>query len=288
LHLTPDTIKPVPSDPALDGKGVLLLQVFDTAHPDNGDAGKAAPIMEAVYPQQTSDAGVVQTIDISAIPTVHRFDGLPGTTVYVNALFLDDLSALKPGYEINYGTWIGGMNLGAGLTSNMPLDPVALKVGQATSTTIKLTALRRLKVTLHAQSGMPLAGNGQGPAKVVLLGSQQVQPGSMAMYGYAKTSCGNLNAAGGLVLEGFVYGTGPYYALGLLDDLGTDTGSNLPPGGIMDLDINGGKASLPNNSKVTYAADAYEVTKDLVLNLVIPSGGKTDTVSCNAGPDAGP
>lgn len=279
LHLIPDSIKPIPTDPALDGKGVLLIQVFDTPNPDKGDAGKAKPIMEAVVPQQQADGGV-QTIDVSALPALHRFDGLAGSVVYVQALFLDDLSALKPGYSLNYGTWMGGLPLMSGLSSNLPLEPVAIKAGQATTSDLKLTAFRRFKATLRASGGLSMIGNGQGPAKVVLLASQQLSGGNMAMYGYATAACGDIKASGGIQLEGFVFGQGPYYALGLVDDLGTDTGSNLPPGSLVNLNMATG--SLPASSKVSYAADAYEVTKELTLDAVVPTPILTDKVTCSS------
>ena len=81
------------------------------------------------------------------------------------------------------------------------------------------------------------AGNGQGPATVVVT-AESVPTDASTLLGAASVPCANLAAADASVTaHGFVLGAGPYYALGVLDDFAPEGGSILPPGAITSLSM---------------------------------------------------
>lgn len=287
LTITHDTVIPVLSDQKLDGNGILVVQVYDTPDPDRPDGGSIAPIGEITLPEQ--DGGVPPpTMSITDKIAPMRFDNLPAR-VFVRAYFFDNFDALVVGPT--YGTWIGGYDFSNGLYGVGPILEVVLPTGKGTNHVLPLTTLRKLEVTLTLANVIAPVGDGQGPVSVSLVDSKQANAMS-PLFGIARKSCGDITTPGGVTVDGFVIGTGPYYAFGAVYDFGTRPGVALPPGTIFDfqVDPDGGPGSIPDAAQVVYPANAYVVTKSVELNVVMPSGDAgapdADTVHCAPG-DAG-
>jgi hypothetical protein len=273
ISFTHDALSFLTADPSFDGRGLLAVDVHDTANPDAPDGGSLPALTGAVFP--SGDAG---EIDLSSPLAPVRFDGLPAGVVYPRAIFVDSRNTQKVGA----GWWLGGYDLSGGLRTPSLLRPVTLSAGVGTSITIDLTALRALGMTL-TRSAAP-AGNGQGPATVIV--SPSPTPGDAStFFGLATNPCANLAAADAAVIaNGFVLGPGPYYAVGVLDDFAADAGFGLAPGSMTSLAFLDGSLTSPPAAQLQYAAGAYAVNQALDLDLTIPwpDGGPdgADPVSC--------
>ncbi|MBI5532703.1 MAG: hypothetical protein HY898_08320 [Deltaproteobacteria bacterium] len=286
VDIKPEKITPIAGNDALDGMGVLIVEVYDTPHPSQGDGGTVQPIALAVRPEQDAGTNPPLTMNLfDPIDTI-RFDNLPAQTLYVRAYFFDNFAAFTA-QNVVPGTWLGGYDLSAGMKEGLGLSPVALAAGAGLQHDLPLTALRALTINLSLVNGKSPLGDGQGPAGAILVKEQQVGA-NMPAFGSAGAPCVDLLAPGGAKLRGLLYGTGPYYALGYVDDYGAMAGNGLPPGTVVDVTFNGSQPEIPASGLVTYAADAYAVTKDLELNFVIPFTGTVpaDTMQCVS--DAGP
>ncbi len=279
ISFTHDALDFLAADPSFDGKGLLAVDVHDTPNPDAPDGGSLPALSGAVFP--SSDGGDAGEIDLSATLPAVRFDGLPAGAVYPRAIFLDSRDTQKVGA----GWWLGGYDLTGGLQTHNLLLPVTLTAGTGTAITLDLTALRGIGVTL-TRSVTPL-GNGQGPGTVIFTPSALPNDAS-TFFGVASNPCVNLAAddASALV-TGFVLGSGPYYAFGVLDDFVADAALALPPGALTSLAQVDGSIVNPSSSQVQYAPGAYVVTKILDLDLVVPfpdggpdGGADADPVTC--------
>jgi hypothetical protein len=270
LTLTPESIA-FTSDPAFDGKGWLIAQVFDTALPDYPDGGSKPPLAAMELPPGLPDGG---TIDLSQPVPVLRFDGLP-STVYVRAVFEDNP---MPPTAVGAGTWLAGYDLSNGVHSQLALVNQALPTGSGTSINLPLVALRQMIITLDRT--VTPAGNGQGPAEVIATPDQSPTSGS-PVFGIGTSPCTKVDGTNMGVVPGLVIGKGPYWVAAVLDDFGTsDGGTGLPPGALTSLDLDGGSYQLPAANQLAYAPNAYQVALTVSLNLVVPGAPSMDSVSC--------
>jgi hypothetical protein len=264
VSFTHDALSFLASDPSFDGKGLLAIDVHDTANPDAPDGGSLPALAGMIFPM--TDGGA--EIDLSGSLPAVRFDALPAGVAYPRAIFVDSRNTQKVGA----GWWLGGYDLSSGLRTPALLQPVTLTAGAGTAVTINLTALRGLGVAL-TRSVAPV-GNGQGPATVVLSADLAPVDGG-PLFGFASAACANLGAADASApATGFVLGAGPYYAIGVLDDFGD--GGGLPPGALTSLELLDGSITSPASARLQYAASAYVVQRALDLELAVPA------------PDAGP
>ncbi|MGO9832822.1 MAG: hypothetical protein ACLP1X_01265 [Polyangiaceae bacterium] len=280
VTLTPEMITFL-ADPAFDGKGLLVVQVFSRAHPDDdaGDASIAGPLVFPSLDGGTSDGGLAQ-IDLSQpLPQV-RIDGLPATTVYARAFFVDDPSTIASG-QIQAGWWLGGLDLTGGL-DKAPLKPVVLTAGTGTVDVIGLVALRRLTTAVSLAPGVVPAGNGQGPITTVVVDTATPGADSGAnLFGSGSLKCGNVSDSGpgDASVVGFVLGKGPYWLAASLDDFGV--GTSFPPGALISLVLNdAGALAIPPADMLTYPAEAYQVTSSIAFTAALPWDGGPDPVSC--------
>lgn len=278
ISFTHDALDFLAADPSFDGKGLLAVDVHDTPNPDAPDGGSLPALSGAVFPRATA---AMRGRSTSPRPC-RRFASTgcrraPST----RAIFLDSRDTQKVGA----GWWLGGYDLTGGLQTHNLLLPVTLTAGTGTAITLDLTALRGIGVTL-TRSVTPL-GNGQGPGTVIFTPSALPNDAS-TFFGVASNPCVNLAAddASALV-TGFVLGSGPYYAFGVLDDFVADAALALPPGALTSLAQVDGSIVNPSSSQVQYAPGAYVVTKILDLDLVVPfpdggpdGGADADPVTC--------
>jgi hypothetical protein len=277
ISLNPEAIAFL-SDPAFDGKGLLVLQLFSRPHPDD-DAGDSAVTPPLLLPSQpdggTADGGFA-LLDLSQpVPQV-RFDGLP-TLVYARAVFVDDPTTLGKG-GVQAGWWLAGLDLANGI-DKAPLSPVALTAGQGTSVSLDLIALRKLTVTVARASGIAPAGNGQGPVVTVAIDTDKIGGDAGGhLWGAGALACGKVDGISQAVVQGFVIGKGPYWIVASLDDFGVD--ASFPAGGLSSLILDGGGLFVPASDKVMYPANAYQVTATAALTFVSPWEGGVDPVSC--------
>jgi hypothetical protein len=268
VTLTAESVQLLPTVPEFDGKGALLVAVQATAMPDGGPTlGRPAIFPD---PDGGLDAGLV---DISLpLPRV-RIDGLPATTVYPQALFIDDpgagLKTPKPGW------WLGGYDFSNGLQA-APLMPVTLQAGTSTTVSLDLRALRAL--SLQVSTSVPPAGNGQGPLTVLVIKGNSVAPDAGAQaWGFGTAACADCVADGGGKAVAFFVGPGPYYTVPVLDDFGL--GGSFPPGAMTSLEPDAG-LTVPAANQFT-AGSAYVFTQAVQLNFAnrAPDGG-VDEASC--------
>jgi hypothetical protein len=273
IAFTHDALSFLAADPNFDGKGLLAVDVHATANPDAPDGASLPALTGAVFP--STDGGDAGEIDLaSPLPSV-RFDSLPPGVVYPRAVFVDSRDTQKVGA----GWWLGGYDLSNGLRTPILLSPLTLSAGVGSSVTINLTALRALGVTL-TRSVAPI-GNGQGPATVIVTPSSTPTDAS-TFFGVATAPCANLAGADATATaNGFVFGSGPYYAVGILDDFTADAASALEPGALTSLSYVDGSIVSPPSAQLQYAPGAYVVQKALDLDLAIPlPDAGADPVSC--------
>ena len=273
LTLSPEAIAFM-SDPALDGKGYLVAQAFGVAVPDLGDGGSVAALATVVLPG--GDAGVdAGPVDLSHSLPVVRFDGLP-QTAFVRAIFVDDPG---PAAGLHAGDWLAGYDMSAGIYKGVPLAPQALTAGEGTAVTLNLVALRKMTITLGRTAA--LEGNGQGPA-TVLAASQQNLGAGAHLFGLGTAPCANVSGTLTADVAGFVFGQGPYFVTGVLDDFGaSDGGAFFAAGSLSSLEVTAdGGAQIPAANALSYAPTAYAVTKTIALGFVGPGDAGTDGVTC--------
>lgn len=278
LVIEPEPIDFVAADEKLDGKGLLIVQVFDKALPGNG-----AALDEKLSPPQPP-GGSPATKDLSELTAQpFRFEGLP-TEVYPRAFFVDDVAGAQPDSLVP-GTWIGGLDVSNGLAEDMPLRKVTLEAGKGTTIKLPLTAIRKLTVTVSRSTAPVSGGNAQGKLTVLALGSQQLDD-KTKMYGMGESACANLSANGATTkVEGVVVGKGPYWITGILDDFqqGNLPVVDIPAGALASLELvlSPFSVKVPDKNKLTYAANAYEIEASIELNQQVPrQGGAPDAISC--------
>jgi len=278
VSLTPETIHFL-ADPDFDGKGLLVVQVFSRAHPDDdaGDASVAGPLLFPALDAGGADGGLV---DLSRPLPQIRFDGLAAATVFVRAIFVDNPSTVASG-QIQAGWWIGGLDLARGL-DKAPLKPVALAAGQGTLDSVGLVALRDLVTSVSLAPGVVPTGNAQGPVTVAVV--ETPGDGGTSLFGAGSLPCGNVSpgadsGSNGATVPGFVIGPGPYQLVASLDEYGT--GALFPPGGLVSFTVNdAGALVAPATDTLVYAAQAYQVSGSVALTLQLPWDGGPDAMTC--------
>lgn len=285
----PETVQLL-SEPALDGNGIMLVQVFDTPVPELPDGGEQQPLAQTLLPEQPPGTDPPLEMNIYDPVSDLRYEDLPAT-VYVRILFFDNLAALGAEQPTS-GIWIGGMDMASGLFLQSDLVQVNLTVGQGTALSIPLTALRRLRLTMTLDNGVTPVGDGEGPAGFILLPTQEVgsqDGGDLPAYGLGLLSCGDIQAPNGLTIEGVFVGDGPYYPFAFVDDFGQGLDNGPAPGTIIDLDVSSAPPVLPASSQIAIPAGAYAVDASVVLNYVMefPGAPDPDTASCTPIADAG-
>jgi hypothetical protein len=254
------------ADQRLDGRGILIVEIFGTPSPESTDGGAdVPPLTLQAYPPQVDGGPPVET-PITQVPAL-RFENLP-TTVYVRAVFADNFETFVLG-RTTWGTWIGGYNLAGGLIENPPIQAVQLTAGAGRSYRLPLVALRRLRATLTLAAGVTPLDDGQGPASVVavrLPTPRENEP----IYGAASSPCASVASGSSAPLEGILVGSGQFYLAAGIDDY--DLGGSLAPGGLFSVEVSGNTFSLPATSRVAVAPTAYTVTHIVPLTLAVPLG----------------
>jgi hypothetical protein len=291
LTFDPETIHVLVSNALLDGKGQLLIQVFDTSTPF---ATSAQPIVPPIMYPPASDAGP-QEVSVYSLPAI-PIDGLPAS-VYILTYFIDNPLWLQTKTGLTYGMFVGGMDLSTGVQPMPPVVPVSLTTGQSTMVSQHLTALRRFqtKVALSPLDGGPAvqpAGNGQGPLAVSVY--EQAAPASAPVFGGVQYPCVDILLQAPFSVSGFFYngvaGTVPTWFGAQLNDFGV-AGAN-PGGALVSL----AGSAIPDSQSISVAPDQYDVLSgqlpQITLSTVLPGAPATDTISCHppiadAGADAG-
>jgi hypothetical protein len=272
VAFTPEAIQFIAADPNLDGKGLLAFDVHDTPTPDLADGGSVPALAFVSYPALDGGADAGE-FDLGGPLPIARFDNLPAEKVYPRVVFIDTRTSPN---AINAGWWLGGYDFANGIQANVPIRGVTLTAGAGTQVTIDLHALRRLHVTLTRSA--TAIGNAQGEATVVAT-PDQVPGTTSKIYGLGKNACAKMTGNLSAEVNGFVIGKGPYYAVAALDDFGI--GGSVPPGSLVSLEYVDGGIRNPASTLMTYAANAYQVSHQVDLDLAIPyADAGADPVSC--------
>jgi hypothetical protein len=265
------------SDPNFDGKGLLTVGVYSSAHPGSNDPGLAPSVLLPMLDAGAGDGGVA-LVDLSQPVPVVRFE-VPATTAYVRAIFIDNPASLADGGGLQAGWWLGGLDLSHGI-DNAPLVAVPLTAGSASNVTIDLIALRQLTLTVSLGANVTPAGNGQGPLTAIAVNTTILSDAGTYLYGLGQLPCANVSGDAQATVPGWVVGHGPYWIAATLDDF--DAGSSFPAGGLFSLELDAGVPFIPSIDEIAYDASAYRVTGSATLTYVNPwdGGADADTVSC--------
>jgi hypothetical protein len=269
LSFNPDVVDFIAGDPALDGKGQVVITVFKTAAP----AGAGDVLAQKAYPAAPGVGAA--SIGVGELPKI-GFAGLP-ETVYVRTVFVDNLAGLASPSGLSYGMFVGGIDLSEGVrpaaSGGRPvLRKVDLKKGEETAVAQKLTALRKFTTTVVLKPGLTLADDGQGPLSVGVF--QQRSAAGAAIFGGAESACADVTK-GPLNVAGFLYGTTipaggmDFYFGGQLDDF--NKGTVTPPGSIVSFDAN---QLIPETQTVKVMPNQYSVVNNQVV-LTFVLGGST-------------
>ncbi len=266
------------ADPRFDGKGLMELAVYSSAIPNDVDGGNVlAPAVIVGQPDGGTADGGFALVDLSGPEQVVRFE-VPATTAYVRAIFVDNLASLVDGGTLQPGWWLGGFDLSHGF-DKAPLVPITLTEGQGTSAVVDLVALRQLTITAIRGPGVTPAGNGQGPLTAYAVNTTTPTAAGTYAFGAASSPCANVSGSNQATVPGWVIGAGPYWISATLDDFGA---GGTVPGGMFSLEYDGGVLVIPPADKLTYPANAYQVTGEAELTIVgsWDGGADADTVSC--------
>lgn len=274
LALDPEEIAFLANDDRLDGNGILFISIYDKPNPSNADS----PLDADLEPPQPATGYVTKSLaELTATP--YRFDGLPDT-VYARAFFVDDVEGATPDTLVP-GTWVGGMDFSNGFVENAPIEPIALEKGKATTVKMPLSALRKLSVEVSRSANPATGGDAQGPLTVIALASQTIDLSNNndnRIFGLGDLACANVSGSNKVTVEGVVFGNGPYWLTGVLDDFGQ--GGFAPPGSLASVEFSASGLKVPDQNELSYPADAYVVNHSITLNVVAPGATGTDSVSC--------
>ena len=279
MTFSPEDIR-AENDPALDKRGVFVVQIFDMPNPPKQNAGAVA-LFERVLPANSASGGQIALDALRPIRAVAAFPD----TVYVRAIFVDNPGPFGSG-DLGYGAWVGGVNFLDGIQKDEPLVAVSLLHGQGNVVDVPLVALRKLDVTVHL-AATPI-GDGQGPLAVVVVNDEDPTKKPPPV-GIAVGPCVNV-ASGDVHLTGFFVGSGAHWVTGILKDLGG--GADIPPGALAALSVNGQTYRLP--TRIDVAPNAYTASATINLTFVSPLPADAGAVPPNScadlglGGDAGP
>lgn len=286
IQLAPEPMKFLPTDPKLDGKGVLVVELFDQQKVETADGGTIPALAAKVFPAPAADGGQGEDTLANLTAQPIRFDGVPmPSSVYARAIFVDDTSLLSNPLDFPFpGVWIAGIDLSSGIAKNLPLLPVTAAAGQGTGATLKLWALRKLSVQVSKAAGLAPKGNGQGPLSALVTDKSQLTSTS-AVFGIGSLPCADVSGTQKPTVNGILIGTGPYWLTAVLDDFGV--GANDLTGALAALEVTGGGPKIPAKNQLSYPADAYVVLASVELSIAFdPADGGSDSVTCSSA-DAG-
>ena len=263
------------ADADFDGRGTLLVQVFDRPDPELPDGGHITPLAEAAL-------GTPDALDLGDPIPVIRFDELP-TTVYVRAVFVDG----DPDDFPAPGFWLGGLDVSQGLEDRPQLSAVNLTAGAGKTVSVPLLALRRLRVDVGLAPTATAFDDAQGPAEFLVTATREVD--GAALFGFGRTACANVGGGRTATIEGLFVGAGPYFLLATLDDFALGTsGGTLPPGSLTTLEDDGtGTLVVSAATSFTAPSDAYSHTVAVELTHALGIGDASAPASFSCDADGG-
>ena len=242
--------------PERDGRGRLLVQVYDSPEPEMFDGGQTLPIALRFYPSGNEN----DLMSVRDLPIV-RFDDLP-PTVYVRYVFLDN-----PGSPLSAGTWTGGYDLTRGIGPQLPLKPIALTPGTTTRITEPLRALRLLRIQVKLESGLTPVDDGSGPGVVLAFRRSELDP-SNPPFGFTVSDCIAVAPGRPAALEGAIIGAGQFHLFAIVNDLNAPSaGLAAPPGSLVSTRASDGGV-LPLADSVFIPERAYSVDATVILREV--------------------
>jgi hypothetical protein len=260
------------SEPEFDGRGYLLVEVFDTPAPGAG----TQPLKRLFFPPEAETNPQNAALSIGALPRVD-IDGLP-ELVYVRSSFADNPAWSATAQPYLYGVFMGGRDLNNGIIPTPPIREVRLPSGTASELFQPMTALRRfsVEVRLGLAEGVTAPDDAQGP---VLVGAFQERSASNTrIYGFARLDCASI-ASAPATATGFLFslrGAHDFWFAGQIDDF--NKGGISPPGSIVSIDD---MLLTPDAQKQFVDADAYVVTvPPVVLNEILPGFAGSSPYAC--------
>jgi hypothetical protein len=262
LTFAPETIAVDSANPQLDGKGVLLVQFYDTE-----TLTASSVLLKQIQYPPPPETPLTGNVSVYSLPQID-VEGLP-ETVYMRVLFVDNQAFFAPAIKtLTWGMFIGNLDLSAGVLPPPKLKKLTLTNDKGTLHPTTLTALRKIAVTsIELMSGVTPADDGQGPLSVGVF--DVAAPSGQPVKGGVALPCTNITAAAVANAIPFTYGSGDRWVGAQLDDF--NQGGTAKPGNIASLGGGGSGQSILDSQKVTFAADQYSATlAKVTLNFVIP------------------
>jgi len=261
LRFAPEQIAVSTTDTQLDGKGVLLIQFYDT----DTLTATTVPLKTIQYPPPPATP-LTGNESVYSLPQID-VEGLP-ETVYMRVLFVDNQAFFVPAIKtLTWGMFIGNLDLSAGVLPPPKLKKLTLTNDKGTMPDpIKLTALRKISTSIELMTGVTPADDGQGPLSVGCF--DVAAPSNAPVRGGAQLGCKNVTAGPITGVTAFTYGSGDRWVGAQLDDF--NQGGTAKIGNIASLGGGTGQSIL-DSQKITFAADQYSATlAKIVLNYVLP------------------
>ncbi len=273
LSINAETMVPVAGDENLDGEGVLIVEIFDRPDVHNNSGPDVEPLLRYILPEPTG-LNQFTTMPVGDIPEMVRFEDLP-ETVYLFSIFADNMDVFGAN-GLTWGTWVGGIDLSNGLRGG-DLQTVQLKTGEGTSSTLDLTALRRLRVTIGVDNGITLPDDGQGPVYFDTFKLSKLDQNTPS-FGSGQLACGDLSDGKTEAVEGIVITGGTHWLVGQLDEY--NQGSFPDNGAVHNIKIDQVTATASVADSVTFAADQYAAAVSITLGEVGGNDGSLPSYSC--------
>jgi hypothetical protein len=264
----------------LDGKGALIVQIFDTSDPSAGPTQQLAEY-RSISKERPGNLSVLE------LPSV-EFDNLP-EKVYVRTLFVDNPAWFSQTATFAYGMFVGGYDLNEGIEPSplppAPLREVRLTKGHGTQLRQPLKVLRKFTARAFLKGGIVPYDDGQGPLRIGAFAQQN--PLGAPLFGGAQPGCKDL-LAGPVNVTGYIFSltsenTFPLWFSGQLDDF--NTGVLAGPGSILSLDPS---LDISSSQKATVGARQYSfVAPTIELNTLLEAPAPETPFSCVTSGDAG-
>jgi hypothetical protein len=172
---------------------------------------------------------------------------------------------------------MGGYDFASGDLENLPLARVELTAGEATNLVQDLVAMRRLSVTFSVDPSITPLGDAQGTGMALVYRVNNPSWDVTPSFGRGYAGCIDASASGRV--EAYAVGSGAFYVLGLVDDLGLPDPDN--DGVLLSVETLD-PLVLREANKVEFAPDQYGVDLAVVLNQMLEEAGPpgADQIHC--------
>ena len=158
------------------------------------------------------------------------------------------------------------------------LASVTLEVGKTTSLTLRLTPVRRPRVTVDRAPSVAPSGDGQGPVGRSAYDTRDLDASFEHVFGQGGASCGDVSGTRVVTAEESLIGTGPHWLNAWLADFGQGPLATIP-GGMLSRALDD-LTHLPEWNRVDVPPTAYSVDARVQLNKAYAAPDDGDDIHC--------